>query len=239
MSKVRVYYPDLITKEPYFNLDNKGQLHRLKHVMRLEPGDTIFIFNGRGQEFEYVISNYGKKEIILKKIGLSQQQSPPRREIALAFPLMQEDKVNFILQKGTEIGINHFIPFVSGRTQIKQISAKLRRWQKIVIAATRQSQRLWLPDIIEPLAFSQLSNVDYQCKFFGDIDGYNWYKTFKGIKENKILLAIGPAGDFTDSEKQQLLDKGFNKVRIGSHLLRSETAAIVISALLTGVLDEG
>ena len=202
MSKTRMYIePGQI--EEFIQLKSRDAVHKLKDVLRLKESDCLCLFDGRGKEYVYHIEELSKKSILLKQEELLRSEPHPTKQVTLAFPLEREERVDFILQKCTELGALRFIPFVCQRSiQRKPSANKLVRWKKIINEATRQSQRLWIPKIEETLDFLDLAKVKSDLKLVGNISGKTISRKFdKKIKD--VLIAIGPVGDFSDQEYQE------------------------------------
>jgi len=239
MTKVRLYLPKEEIKD-LVELKSKREIHKLKDVLRLKENDNIFIFNGRGKEFLYRIKEIGRNVLILKKECLIRCQENEEKRIILGFPLMRETKVGFVLQKATELGVFCFIPFFSSRSIIKKLlPAKLERWQKIIIESARQANRLWFPKLEKILNFEDILKLDYRVKIFATKEGHHLDVILNTEISGEILIVVGPEGDFSPQEIEELKRNNFKSLKLSSHILRSETAAIFAVGLIKYILDEG
>jgi len=230
MSKVRLFFPkyelcDVIT------INDKDILHKTNDVLSLKKGQHIYLFDGEGTEYRYQIIEISRKCVSLKKEALEQTGDTPLVKITLALPLIKEQKLELILQKATELGIWAYQPFICERSiRERPSSGKMKRWTKIVQEATRQSNRLWIAQINEVIDFDTLIKQDFSVKLAASIDGQNITDIAKE-KCHKILLTIGPEGDFSPHEYEKLKDNGFLFLKLSENILRVETASIFASGL--------
>lgn len=232
MSKIRIYVESKDLGD-IVKVKDKAAVHKIKDVLRLKQGNFVYAFDGIGGEYLYKISRIERSAFILEKEKYNKREGSPKNKIILGFPLIKEEKIDFILQKASELGVFGFLPFVSRRSlQIKPSIAKIKRWKKIVIEAVRQSGRLWIPQIHKVESLAEITMKDYCLKFFTSIKGKKLETVFsKGA--NDILVIVGPEGDFTSSEVNILKIKGFLPLRLSSNILRSETAAVFAVGLIS------
>ena len=231
MSKSRIYIgPDSIGD--FLTLDDRDVIHKLKDVLRCKEGSDIYVFDGKGKEYIFKIKEIKKNTVVLGKVELSREENFKGRKIALGFPLVKEDKIDFILQKATELGVYSFIPFVCQRSiNVKPSAKKLQRWQRIVIEAARQSERLWIPEIEEVLSFTELIAGDYKKKLVACAQGKEFNPAML-TEEKELLAVVGPEGDFSDSEYRVLGENDFQPINLSEHILRVETAAVFFVGML-------
>ena len=142
---VRLYFPDKIQSDLSSHL-TKEQTHYLKDVMRLKKGDRLSVFNTLG-EWNAVIETYEKKGVKIKIIGKARDKDN-EKNIWLAFSPIKQNPLNFVIQKGTELGVQKFVPILSERTVVRKIN--IERIKKIVIEASEQSNRISVPEINKP-----------------------------------------------------------------------------------------
>jgi 16S rRNA (uracil1498-N3)-methyltransferase len=207
-------------------ISNEDIIHKVKNILRLRTGERIFLFNGVGQEFVYEITAIRKESISVAAMGLAQSQDIPLPPITLGFPVLKEEKIDFILQKATELGVSSFIPFICERSITEAPSEKkYTRWQKIIVEAARQSQRLWSPELKETVDFETVLKTGCRLKFFGQQGEGNVKEIFRQ-DYGDIILLIGPEGDFSKEEVDQLQANSFKPVNLSVNTLRVETAAV-------------
>ncbi len=225
MSKIRIFIEpqsigDLV------EITDKNIVHKISNVLRLKEKDSIYVFDGEGREYLYEIQRMEKKYFIIKKRKKGRDEPPPLVKLILGFPLIREEKVDFILQKATELGVDGFIPFICSRSlRVKPSESKVKRWRKIVIEAVRQSGRLWIPEVYSVLDFEEVIQQRFSLKLSASIEGENLQKVLnKRIKD--ILVVVGPEGDFSLKEQEELKVRGFKFIRLSDNILRTETAAM-------------
>ncbi len=213
------------------------ETRHLRDVLRLSFGDKIQVFDGFGNEFLCEITGIVKKHTSLKII---EQIPPPSPEsdlnLTLTVALLKGDKFDLVIQKAVEIGVRKFVPLVTNRCDVKLRNAekKTERWEKIIIGASKQAGRAKLMEIIEPLNFTEfitnyVAGHDDKFLLFSEKNG----ESFSGIKPHKNLnVIIGSEGGWDDVELESATRNGVQIVTLGGRILRAETAAISIPAIL-------
>ena len=236
-SKTRLYFSDKIQSDLVSHL-TKEQSHYVKDVMRLEKGDFLSVFNAQG-EWNAIIENYEKKGArvkILKKV----RDKDNEKNIWLAFSPIKQNPLNFIIQKGTELGVQKFIPILSERTMVKDIN--IERVKKIIVESSEQSNRISIPEInnLEPLKIFLSNFPKNGCLVFCDI---NCNKSdFKNILSKKdlgpICILVGPEGDFSEKERKLIIDLNqTHSISLAKNILRAETAAVAAVTLVNYYLN--
>lgn len=242
MSRARIYLePDKIKN--LVSLKANAVIHKIKNVLRIKEGESIFVFDGEGREYQYEIINLNKKKIVIEKVRLTKKEDIPQVKVSVAFPLMKETKLDFLFQKATELGAFKFIPFFSQRTVITQRPSliKLTRWKRIVVEAARQSERVWLPEFGDVVSFDALVRENYSLKMVAHYQGKKLSEILDktNFKFNELLLVIGPEGGFAPEEIRELEKHKFNFVKLSPYILRSETAGIFFVGLVNYFIDTG
>ncbi|MDD5070289.1 MAG: RsmE family RNA methyltransferase [Candidatus Omnitrophica bacterium] len=232
MSRVRVYIENAYFGEA-IEINDRDILHKLKEVLRLSKGKQLYIFDGRGKECSYDLDFLDKKQCILKKVGSVICQEQPALKLAIGFPLMVEDKVDFILQKCTELGVDCFFPFICRRSRNQSIGEKkVIRWKKIIAEAVRQSNRRWFPGLVFPMRFEDLINTKYENKVVSDFKG-SYFKDSETCFDKDTIVVIGPEGDFDSDEYRDLNRQGFKPIKLSEATLRTETAVVFAAGLFS------
>lgn len=225
-------------------IDDSGLLNQWRHVLRFNTGSSLVLFDNSGLEYlaQFVELTYrGATLAILKK---QKNKFLPKREIFLYQSLIKSDKFEWILEKGTELGVSHFCPVISARSVAKKIN--LVRAKKILIESSEQSGRGILPDIVEPVsldsALSSLSApaiaLDPTGSPFSDFSKpspsfeHEGSQSLNGLNPTAFGVFLGPEGGFMPEELKCFTAKNIPIVSLGSQILRAETAAIAISSLL-------
>lgn len=220
------YNSDIKQGDITFFFDKEESKHIIK-VLRKKESDKIFITNGLGFLFESEIILASEKKCEVK-ITKETFQEPDKfyTHIAVA-PTKMNDRLEWFLEKATEIGIHEITPIICDHSERKVY--KIDRAEKIIQAAMKQSLHYYIPKINEPISFTQFvkSNIDGQ-KFIAHCEETD-KKSFKNEvkKEEKVTILIGPEGDFSTKEINLAIENGFIPVTLGNTRLRTETAALV------------
>jgi 16S rRNA (uracil1498-N3)-methyltransferase len=236
----RFFVPGKNLRDNIAVIDGPELVH-LRRVLRLAPGDQVTIFDDSGWEHEAVIRSlnveHGEMEII--RSYEAGRESP--LQVTLCIALTKGEKMDFIVEKATELGVQTIIPFASSysvpQLDATKIMKRTERWQKIALSATKQCGRTRVPEV--------RSLSDY-----GKLVSEPWPQTLKLIFWEKeelrslhqvhakhgdaraVLLVIGPEGGFTVEEAQLAQRQGFKPVEIGRRILRAETAAVTAVTLV-------
>ena len=236
--KVRIYLDKKLNLDLVLILE-KEDAHYLTNVMRLREGDNLFLFNSKDGEFKGEIIAFDKKNIKVKLISKIENINKPGK-ISLIFSLIKSSKLDYLIQKCTEVGIKSFYPVISEKSVAKNLN--IQRTEKIIKESCEQSNQLYLPAIysVEKLEKKLKSLDKNSIVFFADINSSN-KKIEEVIKNNKnceFYLLIGPEGDFSLKEID-LLNSMSNciPISLGHNILRSETAAVVGLAILNSQIN--
>ena len=146
-STVRLYFPDKIQSDLSSHL-TKEQTHYVKDVMRLKIGDKLSIFNIQG-EWNAIIEIYEKEGAKIKIMEKTRDKNN-EKNIWLSFSPIKQNSLNFLIQKGTELGVQRFLPVLSERTVVREIN--IERIKKIIVEASEQSNRISVPEISKPIS---------------------------------------------------------------------------------------
>ena len=167
-------------------------------------------------------------------------------DVTLLYCLPKGEKLDLVIQKATELGVNHIIGVESSRTIVhyekNKIESKLQRFNKIMKEASEQSHRLVVPTFEDILPYEKAISLEYDYKFIAFeeecINENNLFSLFKNIKPNsRVCLLVGAEGGFSKEEVLLANKKGFINVSLGKRILRSETAAIYVLATLSFVRE--
>jgi len=229
----RFYAPIGSFTDDGVTLDTDETRH-LRDVLRLHVDDEVSVFEGTGHEFRCSIREIGKKSSLLKVVEEIQPSSPESAfEITLAATVLNGDKYDLIIQKAVELGVTTFVPLHTIRcdVKIKDALKRINRWQRIALEATKQSGRAKLMQITEPVAFDTLlsNKKDENVVLFSERDGGDFSSI---MPAKKITAVVGPKGGWDDDELEVARSKQIKIVTLGGRILRAETAAIAITAIL-------
>ncbi|BBH21310.1 ribosomal RNA small subunit methyltransferase E [Paenibacillus baekrokdamisoli] len=226
--------------------------HHIGRVMRMEAGDTIIISDGKERVAEAIISSVAVGRVEADISAWLPIDSEPRWSVTVAQSLPKGDKMELVIQKGTEIGAASFIPFQSERMIVqyddKKEAKRLERWSKIAKEAAEQAHRSRIPAVESVMTWRKLiaALAAYDLALFcyekeGGIGGAGLRDAVRAYRENqgkseaeqlKVLLIVGPEGGFTEREAAEAEAAGAIIVGLGKRILRTETAAMVGLACL-------
>lgn len=221
-------------------------LHHLVNVKRAELGEEIEISDG-GKTFLCRVSALSPLRIDV--LGEREDSRELDVEARLAFALLKGDHNEMIVQKGTELGVNVFSPFLSSRTIVKPQGATDGKWarlEKIARESAKQCRRANAPRL-EPYArWGDIVSAPADLKFFAyegeAIHGKAFGKALSEempLRGKSVLLLVGPEGGFSAEEAREALANGFRPVSLGKRILRAETAAIYMAGLLADAAEGG
>jgi 16S rRNA (uracil1498-N3)-methyltransferase len=224
MSNIRLFYPESLSLNLTATLD-KSQSHYVCKVMRIKENEVFSLFNSSG-EWEVKILKISKS-IVEFNVTKQLRQKENFKELWLAFSPIKSNYFNFMIQKATELGVTKFLPIIFDRTIVRKINKE--RLEKVIIEAAEQSNRINIPVIEQPQNLKSFLKNDMDL-IFTDLNASNKKIDLKMITANPTCVIIGPEGDFSELERQEILKfKGVQPIKINENILRSETA--VISAL--------
>jgi 16S rRNA (uracil1498-N3)-methyltransferase len=217
---------------------------QMKNVLRIGAGEKVVALDNMGNEYLVEVGNI-KQEIEGKILTTKKNHAEPSVNLTLLFALAQREKVEWILQKGTEIGVSRFIPLVTDRSLVREtgsVESKMERWNTILKEATEQSGRGIIPELENPMSFFKgLELVKHL-----DLGLIAWEQE-KDKKINEILhngefrkigVLVGPEGGFSEKEQQQAVAQGWKSISLGRRILRMETAVLVASALIINFCEQ-
>jgi 16S rRNA (uracil1498-N3)-methyltransferase len=240
MSIPRLYLPHSIETGDVC-IPTAQQARYIKAVLRMRMGDPLLVFNGTGWEYEALIRQ--TSEGLALEISGKRAMTADRIEITLCQAIPKADKMEAIIRHATELGVGRIIPFHAERSiprwPAEKSPQKRERWQKIAIEASRQCGRADIPEIgeitslIEALRSTHPGWLNLICWEEESAKGIR--EVLRNPKNNGIrgfLLVIGPEGGFDKKEIDQAQQAGFISVSLGKRVLRVDTAAVAVIAIL-------
>jgi len=223
-----------------------SEAHHAGHVLRLERGDKVVVFDGRGRELTAEVAAAKSSEIQLRK--LHEAKTPPLRcQIALAQAIPKGKNMDLIVQKAVEIGAAEIAPIVSDRTVVRvdeeSAAAKQAKWQTIAIEAAKQCGQNWLPQVHAPQTMPQFFQHSHRfdLQLIGSLQSdavhlkkiLAEYSAEHGDRPKSVLMLVGPEGDFTPAELSLARSHGCRPITLGPIVLRVETASIYCLSILS------
>ena len=213
-----------------------------RHVtgpLRRRPGDEVVLIDGAGVVARAVLRT-AKTEVAEAEIVDMRVEDPQRGEgVTLALAVVGNRAVDWAIQKAVEIGVRRVLPVVTDRTQVKggALSGRAEHWRRVALQALKQSHRLWAMEIadIGPLVEVVDSEIFGPDGVVADREGVALADLPPSVGR---LLVVGPEGGFSPDEDKFFADRGWPRLRLGVHTLRTETAAVVGAAMLVA-RDEG
>jgi 16S rRNA (uracil1498-N3)-methyltransferase len=231
--------------------------HHINKVIRLQLNDEIVCCNGDGRTVLAKISEMSKDTIQCVIIKEMKEHRELPVDVIVVQGLPKGDKLEWIIQKGTEMGAHGFIPFSSSRTIVKydpkKEQKKIDRWEKIAKEAAEQSHRSKLPYIGEVSSFKKILELEAECKLVAyeraSLDGLkdlnasftasSFFEALKKVKQgDRIIIVIGPEGGLEEEEIIQLEKRGFTTISLGKRILRTETASQYALAVISFYFEQ-
>ena len=221
------YTPDITT--PFYTLNETESKHCIR-VLRLKENDKISLIDGKGGFYKAVIKDAHQKHCSVEIV--EKQQNYGKKDyylhIAIA-PTKNIDRLEWFLEKCTEIGIDEITPIITYHSERKVV--KHERLMKIIVSAVKQSQKAYVPVLNEAVSWKDFlkNNKDFSGeKYIAHCYEEDKKQLSKEYSEqNNVLIAIGPEGDFSTEEVQNAIDNNFAPVSLGNSRLRTETAGVV------------
>jgi 16S rRNA (uracil1498-N3)-methyltransferase len=220
--------------------------HHIVKVMRMQIGDEIFCVDTEGKQAVCRLAEITDESVVADVVQWIDESPEIPITITIASGLPKGDKLELIIQKGTELGAHQFLPFTAARSVVKwdekKAAKKVERWQKIAKEAAEQSHRAVLPEVISPVTFKALlgksKDFDYKLVAFEEEsrrgEGSVFSSALKQIKQGEsLLLVFGPEGGLAEEEVKQLKDHGFDLCGLGPRILRTETAPLYTLAAIS------
>ncbi|NQV12450.1 16S rRNA (uracil(1498)-N(3))-methyltransferase [Candidatus Uhrbacteria bacterium] len=198
-----------------------GELYKqMTSVLRLHTGDQVRFFDGVGNVADCTIAHIGKDGIIAK-VDSSKVQ-PRGREMTLAIGILKKDRMRWVLEKATELGVWNIVPMITDRV-IKRPETTPPRWKLIVKEAAEQCGRAWLPQVEGVQTFQQVLESHNEVVLCSSATQFDIGECPKNVN----TLLIGPEGGFTDEETRVAESLGACIASLGDHQLRADTAVVV------------
>jgi len=231
----RFFVGKINPKDGFIIVSDHTQLHHLRNVLRIKPREQVAVFDGSGNEYITAVTEIapGAAKLEIKE---KRPACEPGIKITVACAIPKKVKMDDIVDKLTQLGVQRLIPLQTERVIVRldkqKRAQRLLRWQNIALSAAKQSQRSRLPEIDPITEFKDavLAGKGFDLKLIPTLEGQRKnlkeiFSDFSGKIEN-VMLLIGPEGDFTADEVALAKESGFLPVSFGYQVLRVDTAAI-------------
>jgi len=216
------------------------EAHHIKNVMRLKESDSVVVFDGTGREYTGFIKETQPKKVIVEIIKTKVPITSKHAEITLAQAIPKKSKMDFIVEKATELGASAIMPILSERTVVRldgdKSKSRCLRWQKVATQAAKQCGRHDIPKVarLEKFYFAldRMPNYDIGLLACLSEETERIKNAISRFEGGKIILFIGPEGDFTPDEITMAKNAKCRLITLGRLVLKSDTAAISALSVL-------
>lgn len=216
------------------------QAHQIGRVLRLRPGERVMVLDNAGWQYEAELAEVGRRVTAVLH-ARQPATNEPTSHLTLFQAVLKRDNFEWVLQKGTEIGVTRFVPLITERT-VAHPPHKLDRWQRILTEAAEQSRRGRIPQLAEPVrladAWAEAQAAELALLPWEGAAQETLAAALAGKRPSTIAMLIGPEGGWTDDEVGNGRARGLIPVTLGPRILRAETAAIVSAALTMQLIGE-
>jgi len=203
-------------------------------VLRIKPDNKIILFDSKGTEYDCIVKDILNKELVAEIINKHEVNRESNLNIVLFQAITKGDKMDLIVQKATELGVNSIYPVATERSEVRNTN-KIPRWQKIADESIKQCGRTKSPSVNPEIKFNELFDIpksDLNLIFYENEKSLK----IKNLKNNKninsVSILIGPEGGFSENEVKIAELNNFKSIGVGPRILRSETASIAAITLL-------
>lgn len=235
MREIRVYVEQEIAVNQSVSLD-AGAARHLTTVLRVKPGQPVTLFNGKGGEYRGVVTDCSGKTLITKPVEFIADDRESHLQVILGIGLSRGERMDWAVQKATELGVTVIAPLFTERTEVKlngeRADKRRRHWRQVIISACEQSGRNRLPEILppQPLA-SWLSEQSGTHKFVLHHRS-DQSLSAEAPADGRTTLLIGPEGGLSEDEVAQAVSCKFRPLTLGPRVMRTETAPVAAISIL-------
>jgi 16S rRNA (uracil1498-N3)-methyltransferase len=234
MRRIRIYYPGELSSGLTVMLDANAS-HHLLQVLRKKAGERFVLFNGKGGEFDALLTSANKKTACVEVGQWHERLVESKLSIHLGQAISRGERMDYAIQKSVELGVTEITPLMTEFCQVQlsenRVEKRVAHWQSIAISAAEQSGRCAVPIVHSPLPFMEWIQKDNALKLICCPRHSKNEFSQLGSEEN-ISIAIGAEGGFSDTEIQSAFSHQFKTMPLGPRILRTETATVVALTLL-------
>lgn len=236
---VRFYVPHPRIENGMLKIEGSEMRH-IRRVLRLKTGDEIMVFDGSGKEYECTIVEERPSAVVIRIQNISSSERESPLDITLAQSLLKGEKMDYLIQKATELGVKEIIPFFSSRSipllERSKILERSHRWERIAVEASKQCGRGIIPRIEILRNYSEMLSIASQDALhliLLEKEGKKLKEILKASNEKKkLFFIVGPEGGFSQEEVEHAKRMGFIPITLGGRILRSETASLCLLSIL-------
>ncbi len=219
----------------------------LAKVMRLKTSTVIMIVDGLGMAYRAEVAKIGRTEVTARVHSVQRNFGEPVVRLTLAAGMSVGSKFDSVVEKGTELGVKRFVPVSTSKSKLsldtpRRSANKIRRWEKVALAAMKQCRRSYRPEISTPVSFeeflSQVDPDDSNVILHPSASAIPMGQARFDPETRRVTLLVGPESGFTEDEVAAAVSAGFACHSLGQRILRTQTAGPVAAALLMNALGE-
>jgi 16S rRNA (uracil1498-N3)-methyltransferase len=252
LREIRIFSSQPIVTESVWDLPAAAAQHVVK-VLRLRAGETLTLFDGRGGEWEAEIVEITKSAVRVRAL----QHLPIERESPLEITLLQAlvrgEKMDWVVQKATELGVHRIVPIATARSVVQladdRAEKRLEHWRGVAAAACEQCGRNRIPEISTPITLAAACAVQatrglgMHSFLFVPTAARDFVAALQNLPQAtpqaaRLSVLVGPEGGLTDAEQSQAAGCGFQAVSLGPRVLRTETAGATVIAVAQALLGD-
>lgn len=235
----RFYVPEPRVEGDLIRVTGNEAKH-IRTVLRLKTGDRLSIFDGSSKEYEGTIVKADRSDVLVRIETILRPREAFGLAITLAQSLLKGDKMDWVIQKATELGASELIPFFSSRTvpllEPSKAKDRHKRWRRIAVEASKQCGRTLLPRVSPLLDYHQVLRVPSRNAlrlFLWEKKGAKLKEVLTGMGEREnIFVVVGPEGGWADQEAEEAIGVGFIPITLGRRTLRAETVGLSVLSIL-------
>lgn len=235
MRNPRIYTRALLQAGQTVTLDDSAA-HHVGRVLRMQPGHPLVLFNGDGANYAAELEDVSKKHVSARVLTREESHCEPRLNILLGQVISKGDRMDYAVQKSTELGVTTIVPLTSERCDVRlkgdREEKRIRHWQQVAVSAAEQCGRATVPTIAPLASLSDWFGQSQGC----DLRLVLHHRTEQALDElappeHGIALLIGPEGGLSEQEIASAREHGFRPAALGPRVLRTETAPVAVITL--------
>jgi 16S rRNA (uracil1498-N3)-methyltransferase len=236
---MELFYTDQFTRKSSYLTLSVEESHHISKVLRKKGGDLIQLTDGNGHLISGKISKSRGRQLRIEIDSVEESSPPSENSIELAVPIIRPNRMDWMIEKATELGVQKIVPLLCHHSSYKKI--KRDHLQKITISAMKQSRQTYRPEIADPVSFPdwlQNTTSSKKSSFIANpAASVEAFTKFPFITEWPCRIAIGPEGGFSEQELELAAKEGLTGIKLGNTILRTETAAITALIIVKAAIS--